>query len=92
MQLINLLHSSKGQDLFRLLVYGIEGEHYTVNEDGTVTFANPNGRESADSTYGQSDWAVGSNPRIGKSSSSRLSWPRTLWPILWTASCLIPPR
>ena len=61
MQLINLLHSSKGQDLFRLLVYGIEGEHYTVNEDGTVTFANPNGQESADSTYGLSDWAVGSN-------------------------------
>ena len=67
MQLINLLHSSKGQDLFRLLVYGIEGEHYTVNEDGTVTFANPNGRESADSTYGLSDWAVGSNlNKLGK--------------------------
>lgn len=67
MQLINLLHSSKGQELFRILAYGLEGEHYTVDADNNVTFANPTGRESADSTYGLSDWAIGSNlNKIGK--------------------------
>ena len=67
MQLINLLHSTKGQEIFRLLAYGIEGEHYTVNEDNTVTFANPTGREGADSTYGLSDWAIGTNlNKVGK--------------------------
>ncbi len=67
MQLINLLHSTKGQELFRMLAYGLEGEHYTVNEDGSVTFANPTAREGADSTYGLSDWSIGSNlNKIGK--------------------------
>ena len=67
MMLINLLNSTKGQEIFRLLAYGIEGEHYTANEDGTVTFANPTGREGADSTYGLSDWAIGTNlNKMGK--------------------------
>ncbi len=67
MMLINLLHSEKGQEIFRLLAYGIEGEHYTVNADNTVTFANPTGREGSDSTYGLSDWSIGSNlNKIGK--------------------------
>lgn len=67
MQLINLLHSTKGQEIFRLLAYGIEGEHYTVNADNTVTFANPTGREGADSTYGLSDWSLGTNlNKVGK--------------------------
>lgn len=67
MQLINLLHSTKGQEVFRMLAYGLEGEHYTVNEDGSVTYANPTGREGADSTYGLSDWSIGSNlNKIGK--------------------------
>lgn len=67
MMLINLLNSTKGQEIFRLLAYGIEGEHYTAKEDGTVTFANPTGREGADSTYGLSDWAIGTNlNKMGK--------------------------
>ncbi len=67
MQLINLLHSTKGQEIFRMLAYGLEGEHYTVNEDGSVTFATPTGREGADSAYGLSDWSIGSNlNKIGK--------------------------
>lgn len=36
MALINLLYSSEGQDLYRLLVNGIEDEHYLVLEDGTI--------------------------------------------------------
>ncbi len=67
MMLINLLNSTKGQEIFRLLAYGIEGEHYTTNEDGTVTFTNATGREGADSTYGLSDWAIGTNlNKMGK--------------------------
>lgn len=45
-------------DLYQLLVYGIEGEHYTVNGDGTITTpygANP----TADSDYGLSKWVIG---------------------------------
>ena len=66
MMLINLLHSSKGAEIFRLLAYGMEGEHYRIEDDGTVKFSNAN-PTSADSTYGLSDWSLGTNlNKIGK--------------------------
>ncbi len=59
MQLINLLNSKKGRDLYNLLVWGIEGKHYTkISENRIQT---PYERESAssDDDYGLTNWATG---------------------------------
>lgn len=39
-------------ELYKLLVYGIEGEHYTMNADGTATFPETK-------TYGLTNWTIG---------------------------------
>ena len=45
-------------ELYHLIVYGIEGEHYTVNEDGTIT-TKYNGDATAEDDYGTSKWVMG---------------------------------
>lgn len=45
-------------ELYQLLIYGIEGKHYTANEDGTIT--TPYGAEgTSDSDYGLWRWTIG---------------------------------
>ena len=45
-------------ELYQLLIYGIEGEHYTDNGDGTIT--TPYGAEGkSDSDYGLTRWSIG---------------------------------
>lgn len=56
--LMNLLNSEGGKELYQLLVYGIEGKHYTKNADGTITMADGTGQTS-DSTYGNYNWMLG---------------------------------
>lgn len=43
-------------ELWQLWVYGIEGEHWTDNGDGTITRL---GGEGVDDSYGQWNWALG---------------------------------
>lgn len=51
MMLLNLLYTDV--NLYRLYVYGIEGTHYTMNADGTITYSNPK-------TYtGPANWTLG---------------------------------
>lgn len=59
MKLIELMNTAKGKELNDLLVYGIEGEHYTKINDNEVQ---PNGystQPTSESPYGQFRWAVG---------------------------------
>lgn len=53
MQVLNLIYTEK--DIYQLLVYGIAGEHYITNNDGTIT------RPAADNrTYtGLTNWTIG---------------------------------
>lgn len=53
MQVLNLIYTDA--EIYQLLVYGIEGEHYISNADGTIT------RPAADNrTYkGMSNWTLG---------------------------------
>lgn len=45
-------------ELYQLLIYGIEGEHYTTNADGTIT--TPYGAEgNAEADYGLTRWTIG---------------------------------
>ncbi|MDO5422418.1 MAG: ABC transporter substrate-binding protein [Eubacteriales bacterium] len=47
MEFLNLMYTDK--DISNLLNYGIEGIHYTVQEDGTLYY--PEGTEASDCTY-----------------------------------------
>lgn len=44
-------------ELYQLLIWGIEGEHWTDNGDGTVNFTGGNG---SDASYGYDNWKIGS--------------------------------
>ena len=56
MMVLNELYTNA--ELYQLLVYGIEGTHYTLNGDGTIT--TPYGSSpKADSDYGLYKWTVG---------------------------------
>lgn len=55
MMVMNALYTEP--ELYQLLVYGIEGEHYTDNGDGTV---NRLGGTTSEDSYGYDNWKVGS--------------------------------
>ncbi|KRF43804.1 ABC transporter substrate-binding protein [Paenibacillus sp. Soil787] len=59
MQLINLLDTAKGKDLYNLLVWGIEGKHYKKISDNKIETIGYSGQGTADSKYGVSNWAMG---------------------------------
>lgn len=56
MMVLNAIYTQP--DLYQLLIYGVEGEHYTDNGDGTIT--TPYGDEgTTDSDYGLWKWTIG---------------------------------
>lgn len=57
MQVLNLLQSNK--DLFNLLVYGIEGEHYTKLGPDRIKTVAERGQATANDKYGLYKWIVG---------------------------------
>ena len=57
MQVINLLNSDK--ELYNMLVYGIEGEHYTKVGDDRIETVSPTGQATANDKYGLYKWIVG---------------------------------
>jgi putative aldouronate transport system substrate-binding protein len=59
MQLLELLHTSKGMDLYNLLVFGLEGEHYKKLSNDRIETIGYSGQGTADSKYGLWKWAVG---------------------------------
>lgn len=59
MKLIELMNTAKGAALNNLLVYGIEGEHYTKINDQEVQPIGYTSQPTAESPYGQYRWAVG---------------------------------
>lgn len=56
--LMNEMYVNK--PLYDLWVYGIEGTHYTKNEDGTYTTLCGDGQATSDWAYGQWKWTFGS--------------------------------
>lgn len=56
MMVLNALYTEP--ELYQLLIYGIEGEHYTDNNDGTVT--TPYGSQgNSEADYGLWKWTIG---------------------------------
>lgn len=56
MMVLNALYTEP--ELYQLLVYGFEGEHYTDNGDGTIT-TDYGAQGTSDSNYGLWKWTVG---------------------------------
>ena len=58
MMVLNAIYSQP--DLYNTLIYGIEGEDYTVNADGTITTSYVGASPTADDSYGIQRWIIGS--------------------------------
>lgn len=58
MMVLNAIYAHA--DLYNLLIFGIEGEHYTVNDDGTITTPYSGNNASAADAYGLPRWYIGS--------------------------------
>lgn len=60
MQLLQLLNTEKGKELYNMLVYGLEGEHYEkVGENRIKTFDYSGSSPKSTSKYGVDKWCVG---------------------------------
>ncbi len=59
MQLINLINSQKGKELYNLLIYGFEGEHYEKIGENRIRPFDYVVQGQPDSRYGLPKWAVG---------------------------------
>ena len=58
MMVLNAIYSQP--DLYNTLIYGIEGEDYTMNDDGTITTSYVGASPTADDSYGIQRWIIGS--------------------------------
>ncbi len=59
MMLMELLNTSKGTDLYNLLIWGIENEHYTKTGEGTIETIGYQSQGTSDAKYGLWKWAMG---------------------------------
>ena len=59
MELINLLCSEKGKELYNLLVYGIEDVHYKKINDERIETIGYSGTTTSDNKYGLTKWIMG---------------------------------
>lgn len=58
-QLAALMVTEKGKDLLDLVVYGIEGTHYTKTGENTIKTPYSGNMAGSDDAYGQAAWAWG---------------------------------
>lgn len=60
MELMQLLFTEEGKDLYNLLTFGIEGEHYEKIDDNTIRAFDYSTTPSSDSKYGLPKYMCGS--------------------------------
>lgn len=63
-KVIELFNSEKGKDIYRMLAYGIEGEHYKKLDDTTIEPIGYVGQASSTANYGLYAWNTG-NTKYG---------------------------
>ena len=59
MQLLELMNTEKGKDLYNLLVFGLEGEHYNKKSDTRIETTSYQSAPDSSSSYGLFKWAIG---------------------------------
>lgn len=60
MELINLLNTEKGKDLYNLLTWGIEGVHYTKISENRIKPLYDTSQATSEDDYGLWNWAIAS--------------------------------
>jgi len=58
-QLLSLLYSEEGKDLYNLLVWGLEGVHYNKVSENRIETIDYVGQGTMSSKYGQWKWTIG---------------------------------
>ncbi len=58
-KLLELLNTENGKDIYNLLVYGIEGEHYNKVSDNKIETKYKTGSPSSSDAYGLQKWVMG---------------------------------
>lgn len=59
MQVIDLMNTAKGKDLYNLLCYGIEGTHYNKVSENRIEMITQGTPFSSQNKYGYNKWIVG---------------------------------
>ncbi len=60
-KLLELMNTEKGKELYNILVYGIEGEHYEKVTNNKVRPVGYTKQPAANTPYGQYAWALGNS-------------------------------
>ena len=76
MMVLNAIYANP--DLYNLLIYGIEGEHYTKNSDGSINTTYADANPSSEDAYGIQRWIIGSCKNAYISSDGDLNYYKTL--------------
>ena len=75
MQFLELMYTEKGKDLYRMLVYGLEGEHYTkVTEDRIEPIGYTGTQGNSDAPYGLYKWLCGNTANAFETVSQPEGW------------------
>lgn len=73
--LLNLMYSSKGKDLYRLIVYGIEGKHYKkISEDRMEPIGYEGSQAGSDAPYGITKWLMGNTANAFEAPTDPEGW------------------
>lgn len=74
-KLLELMNTEKGKELYNLLIYGIEGEHYTKENDGSIkqNIASP-GNPVNNDKYGLFKWVLGNTYYAFETQTEEKGW------------------
>lgn len=72
MKLIDLMNTKKGEDLYRMLTFGIEGKHYDKVSDDRIKTTGYS--TSQDGAYGLYKWLVGNTAQAFETESDPEGW------------------
>lgn len=74
-RVLELMHTQKGKDLYNMLVFGLEGEHYEKVSDNRIKTLHYDGKDgTADSPYGLARWAIGNTFNVYQNQSDPEGW------------------
>ncbi len=74
MQLLDLMNTQKGKDLYNELVFGIEGTHYNKVSDTRAEVLSYQSEPDSNSPYGQYKWVIGNTFNAYEIQSDPVGW------------------
>lgn len=75
LKVLELMHTDKGAEMYNMLVWGIEGEHYEKVSENRVKTLNYDGSQANEEhPYGLHKWAVGNTFKIWTNQADEEGW------------------